>query len=318
MSDSESRQSFRCFGGTVTVIVGGGEAPGEAAALARSRLLEGHQRLSRFLEDSELSRLNRDPAEAVAATPLMRRFVAAAIEAGSRSGGLVDATLLGAVERAGYAHSLERTAGSIPLREALESAPMRRPAGPAPERAWRRLRIDDAKGTVSRPPGLGLDSGGIAKGLLADLVAAGLRTHPQFVVDCCGDLRIGGAAGATRTVQVEGPFGEGTIEELDITGGAVATSGIGRRAWRNRDGTIGHHLLDPASGLPAFTGLVQVTALAPTAQLAEVLAKTALLSGPEGAESKLPFGGVLVDDPGSVRRVEPRVRELGAVGVPVA
>ncbi len=318
MSESESRDSFGCFGGTATVIVGGGHDPGEAVALARSRLLEAHLRLSRFLEESELSRLNRNPAATLPATPLMRRFVAAAADAGQRSGGLVDATLLGPIERAGYSRSLEESAGSIPLREALRVAPARRPATPRAAHDWRRLGVDQVAGTVSRPPGLRLDSGGIAKGLLADLVAAGLRERPQYVVDCCGDLRLGGTAGAPRTVMVEGPFGEGTIEELQLAEGAVATSGIGRRAWRNPDGSVGHHLLDPGSGLPAFTGLVQVTALAPTARLAEVLAKTALLSGPERARTELPFGGVLVDDEGAVERLAARVELTAAVAEAVA
>ncbi len=318
MSGGEPGDSFRCFGGTATVIVGGGEDPEAAIALARSRLLDAHMRLSRFLPDSELTKLNCDPAPTVPASPLMRRLVAAAAEAGLRSGGLVDATLLGPIEEAGYCFSLEKATGSIPLREALAQAPGRHPATASSAGSWRRLHIDDAAGTVSRPPGLRLDSGGIAKGLLADLVAAGLRDYPQFVVDCCGDMRIGGAAGAPRNVRVDGPFGEGTICELEIASGGVATSGIGRRAWRNPDGSIGHHLLDPGSGRPAFTGLAQVTALAPTAKLAEVLAKTALLSGPGKAWAQLPFGGVIVDDEGVVERLPPRVARLGAVVEAVA
>ncbi len=318
MSGGESGDSFRCFGGTTTVIVGGGEDPEAAIALARSRLLEAHLRLSRFLPDSELSRLNRDPEPTVPASALMRRLVAAAAEAGLRSGGLVDATLLGPIEDAGYRFSLEQTAGSIPLREALAQAPGRRPATASTARSWRQVFVDDDAGTVSRPPGLRLDSGGIAKGLLADLIATRLRDFPQFVVDCCGDMRIGGVAGAPRIVRVDGPFGEGVICELEIAEGGVATSGIGRRAWRNRDGSIGHHLLDPGSGRPAFTGLVQVTAMAPTARLAEVLAKTALLSGPGKAWAQLRFGGVIVDDEGVVEQLPPRVARLGAVVEAVA
>src|SRR3954467_9260833 len=55
-----------------------------------------------------------------------------------------------------------------------------------------------------------------------------------------------------------------------------------------------HHLLAPATGRPAFTGLVQVTALAPTALEAEIRAKAALLSGPDRARDWLPDGGGLV------------------------
>ncbi len=70
------------------------------------------------------------------------------------------------------------------------------------------------------------------------------------------------------------------------------------------DGAPAHPLLDPATGAPAFTGIVQATAKAPTAFLAEVYSKLALLSGPEQAPSRLPYGGVLVLDDGRVEVVE--------------
>jgi thiamine biosynthesis lipoprotein len=75
------------------------------------------------------------------------------------------------------------------------------------------------------------------------------------------------------------------LAELTLTNGAAATSGVTRRGW---------HLLDPATGRPARTGIVQATALAPTALEAEVRAKAALLAGPLGARAHLPHGGLLV------------------------
>ena len=75
----------------------------------------------------------------------------------------------------------------------------------------------------------------------------------------------------------------GTGETLRVSDGAVATSGLDRRVWRRPDGSYAHHLLDPATGEPAWTGLIAATALAPTALEAEALAKAALLSGPERA-----------------------------------
>src|SRR5207244_1398374 len=60
------------------------------------------------------------------------------------------------------------------------------------------------------------------------------------------------------------------------------------------DGKPAHHLLDPLTGRPAFTGLVQVTALAPTAVEAEWRSKSALLCGPAGSREELPHGGLLV------------------------
>lgn len=87
----------------------------------------------------------------------------------------------------------------------------------------------------------------------------------------------------------------------------MATSGIGRRSWLDAAGRPAHHLLDPATGRPAFTGVVQATALAPTAAEAEARAKAALLSGPEGASAWLPHGGLVVLDDGTHHVVEPRL-----------
>jgi thiamine biosynthesis lipoprotein len=158
---------------------------------------------------------------------------------------------------------------------------------------------------VTRPPGLRLDPGGIAKGLMADLVGESLAEFGSFAVDCCGDVRVGGAAGREQRILVDDPDGGEPLHELRIADGAVATSGITRRAWTGTDGRAAHQIIDPSTGRPAFTGVIQATAVAPTGLLAETLAKTALLVGPERAESQLPFGGVIVEEGGAVRIIEP-------------
>ena len=75
----------------------------------------------------------------------------------------------------------------------------------------------------------------------------------------------------------------GTAHTLRVTDAAVATSGIDRRVWQRPDGSYAHHLLDPGTGEPAWTGVISATAIAATALEAEALAKAALLSGPRGA-----------------------------------
>jgi thiamine biosynthesis lipoprotein len=301
---AEAHLSFECFGGTAAVhVLADGDAGEELAAAARRRLLDAHRRLSRFDPRSELSRLNADPRTTVPASPLLRRLATAVVLAGSRSGGLVDATLLGAIERAGYRESLAlgRGAGAgalggppVPREPPIPPSPEDvepRPARPHPAAHWRQIRVDETAATITRPPCVGIDSGGLAKGLLADLVAATLTAARSYAVDCCGDLRLGGEHG--RRVLVEDPFGGAPLHELVVGSGGVATSGIARRSWDGPEGPA-HHLLDPASGRPAHTGIVQATAVAPTALLAEVYAKAALLSGPERAAEWLPHGGVTV------------------------
>jgi thiamine biosynthesis lipoprotein len=279
-------------------VIGDGAAgtAEEAVAWARTQLERWHREFTRFEPDSALSQLNGDPRHAVAVSPQMAQFADLARRAAELTHGLVDATLLREIEGAGYTTDL---AEPVELRDALSKAPPRAPAAPNPDSRWRLLRVDRAESIVIRPPGVRLDSGGLAKGLFCDLLAQTLGTHEAFAVDCAGDLRIGGRANAERAIQVASPFGPEILHTFTETDGAAATSGIGRRSWMDAQGRPCHHLLDPSTGRPAFTGIVQVTALAPRAALAEVCAKAAILSGPERARHWLPEGGVIVYDDGS-------------------
>ncbi|HTW42516.1 MAG TPA: FAD:protein FMN transferase [Solirubrobacteraceae bacterium] len=305
MSGLEASEEFECFGARCLALVTGSGRAGsayEAAALSRDTLLAWHTRFSRFLRGSELSRLNADARRTVPVRPLMAHFARAVRDAGTLTRGLVDATLVREIELAGYREDLR---GSLALADALALAPPRRPAAASAARRWRAIDVDLDARTVTRPPGVRLDSGGLAKGLFADTLGATLATHASFAVNCAGDLLLGGTAGTSRQVKVESPFDGHTLHTFELAAGGVATSGIGRRSWLDADGAPAHHLLDPASGRPAFTGVVQVTALGPTALAAEIKAKAALLSGPERAPQWLAQGGVIVFDDGSQRVLEP-------------
>ena len=322
---SEHDLQFDAMGSHVRLLIGepgpGMDPAAEAAERARRFVAEFDARLSRFKPDSELSALNADPRERVPASPLLRAAIKAGLAAAERSGGLVDPTLIDEIESAGYVGSRAGIAGE-PLADALAEAPERRPAAPHPAARWRRFQVDDEAGTVSRPAGVRFDTGGAGKGLAADLLAARLRGYPRFIVDCGGDIRIGGPGALLRPYEVfvEHPLTGERAHVLRLGAGAVATSGLNVRVWRGSDGRYAHHLLDPASGEPAWTGLVGATALGGTAVEAETLSKAALLSGPErGREVLAERGGLLVHDDGRVEpagplSVKPRVRLPASAG----
>src|SRR5207244_12994500 len=171
---------------------------------------------------------------------------------------------------------------------------------------WTAVHVDAMANTISRPPGLRLDSGGVAKGLFADVIAERLAGFEAFAVDCSGDLRVGGTGRVARRVDVASPFDGSIVHAFELPRAGIATSGISRRSWLDDNARPAHHLLDPSTGLPAFTGVVQATAVAPTALEAELRAKCAVLSGPEAAPDCLAYGGLVIHDDGSQQLVPTR------------
>ena len=303
-SQAEHERRFELFGSEVRLLLGAPAdacgPPPELTAIGIEAFLRAlERRLTRFDPDSELSRLNGDPRATVPVSAALARAVAAAIAAASETDGLVDPVVLDALEANGYERSRAgRRAG--PLVEALSWAPERAPARAAPGQSWRAVHVESDPPAIARPPGMRLDLGGSGKGLAADLAAERLTGYESFVVDAGGDVRLGGQNPPARTIEVGSPFEQEACHSFELATGAVATSGLRTRVWRDGDG-FAHHLIDPASGRPAWTGVVQATAVAPTAASAETYAKAALLLGPVGGRELLEAGGgVLVLDDGDV------------------
>jgi thiamine biosynthesis lipoprotein len=295
MPATEHEHRFRAFATDVRVLV---NAPTPLDALRVHALFQRlHRALTRFDAGSELSAVNARAGEEVAASAVLLRAVEAALWAARTSGGLVDPTILDALEHAGYARSRDRESPAA-LADAIAAAPARRPAAPRPSSRWREITLDRSRQAIRLPAGVRLDFGGSAKGLAVDLAADLLAGHRGYAVDAGGDIRIGGTHPAPRTVHIQHPLHDEIAHRFTVTTGAVATSGLQTRLWATEHG-FAHHLIDPVSGTPAWTGVVQASALAPTALEAETLAKIALLRGPRAGRDVLArHGGALILDDG--------------------
>lgn len=309
---AELDYTFHAMGSDVRLLIGppllpSAPQPLESADREREFVLGFGRRLSRFIPDSELAALNHDPRHTVPASRLLRAAVNAGLWAAERSGGLVEPTLVQAIEQAGYARSLDRAVPAS-LADALAAAPRRRPARPNARSRWREIAVDDAAGQVARPPGVMVDTGGTGKGLCADIVARHLGAYTRCAVDCGGDIAVAGVGAQLEPyeIEVEHPLTGLAIGSIRVGRGGVATSGLNVRIWRRPDGRFAHHLLDPSTGQSAWTGVIGATALGGTALEAETLSKMALLLGPRGARRVLAEqGGVIVRDGGEVETIGP-------------
>lgn len=231
--------------------------------LSQARLLQGEfwvrrlsARLTRFSPDSELTSLNASEGRWVGVSPEMEELLHAAIRAFDLSAGLVNAAVLPSMVAIGYARPLAEGNTAIAL-EGVRLLP------PLPDVLVVR------RGAARLEPGSGIDLGGIAKGWMADRLRQWLG--PNAIANLGGDLSAGGG----------GPNGDGW--PVGLAGATVmledhgaATSSTRRRRWREL-----HHLIDPRTGLPAQTGLDEVSVVARDGFEGEVVAKTALLLGPD-------------------------------------
>ncbi len=305
-------EQFDAMGARIRIVIEepgepGLAAPHEAGRVARDFIRDFDRRLSRFKPDSELAAMNRDPGTEIPASGLLRTAVKAGLWAARQSGGLVDPTLVDEIEAAGYRESRAGMSG-VPAPEALADAPDRQSAAPGGSRRWEGFRIDDRREVIHRPRGLKFDTGGTGKGLAADLVAESLEGYSRYLISCGGDIRVGGreAGRLPYDVSVEHPVSGRRPHLFRLGTGGVATSGINVRAWRTAEGQVAHHLLDPSTGEPCWSGLVGATALGRTALEAETLAKAALLSGPDGGRRILSqHGGLIVHESNRVELVGP-------------
>jgi FAD:protein FMN transferase len=239
--------------------------------------------LSRFLPDSELSRLNRE--RSIQASEDLAELVELALDARERTGGRFDPTLHDALVAAGYDRTFARLGTAGPASR-VEPA-----GGGEVAVSGRRIELG---------PGASLDLGGIAKGFAADRCARRLGAHGPALVNAGGDLAVSGPrADGPWPVAVDMPNGSLT---LAIEAGGLATSGRDRRRWL-RDGEERHHLIDPVTLRPASGGPLAVTVAAPSATAAEVSATALFLAG-RRAESEAQRTGipaVIVEDDGSAR-----------------
>jgi len=261
------RFEFSAMGTGVTVLLA--DADQHLIARVEGLFRSWEERLSRFREGSELSWLNAQAGERLTVSRLLFEVVVAAVAAAQATEGLFDPTMLHQIHGLGY----DRTFSAIG--SAARAGRYRQ----TPGGAWREVRLDPRRRTVQLPEGIGLDLGGIAKGMAVDAALASLGAAGAgcAAVDAGGDLAVIGLPDgyASWPIEIE------TNREpcvVSLAAGALATSSVGRRRWR-QGGVERHHLLDPTTGLPVENEVWSASAGGGTCQEAEVHAKAALLLG---------------------------------------
>ena len=250
---------------------------------------------SRFESQSDISRLNAAEGKPVLVSDETCLLIRLMIEANTKTNGLYDPTILPLLIDIGY---VESKTGSGKKSELPASA--RWPGN------LREIEIDH--GIVKLPIGTTLDSGGIGKGLSADLLIQHLMEQGAqgVLVSASGDVVSRGDSidGKSWKIGVEDPFNPGSeFEKVQINDGAVATSS----SMKNTFGVDSHHLISTLTGNSAESTVATTTVIAKTGATSEVLTKIAFNHEPVKAAElieSLHGSALIVEKNGEITRSE--------------
>ncbi len=248
------------------------ESPQEAERLLKLAAEEAWRieaKFSRYREDNIVHRINAGDGKPIEVDEETAALLDFADQCFELSEGLFDIT-------SGVLREVWHFDGSdkIPSEAAV--------AAVLPRVGWQRLTW--ARPMLTLPAGMQIDFGGIGKEYAVDRVVGLLRGHSpaSILVNFGGDLAVTRAREDNRPwlIGVDDPenTGKGACNTLQLTQGALATSGDARR-YLLHEGVRYGHVLDPRTGWPVQGAPRSVTVAAATCTEAGMLATFALLQG---------------------------------------
>ena len=251
------------------------------------------QHLSKTVETSHISRINAAGGAAVEVSSEAIEIIEKGIYYGDLSGGAFDITIGKATDLWDFHDNPEtgHEGGQIPSQEALNEA--------VSHVNYKNVQVDGNRVKLTDSD-TEINLGGIAKGYIADKVAAYLKSLgvTSAVVDLGGNIVVVGAkskelicSDGTDSEQTT-PFNIGIADPTSRTGNllgllpcsdkTVVTSGTYERYFE-QDGVKYHHILDPKTGMPVDTDVLSVTIISDRGNSADCdgLSTTCLALGVE-------------------------------------
>lgn len=292
------RETKLLMGTVVEIAVVGqsGERSRDAIREALEEIARVDELVSTFKQGSVVSRLNREGAIGkVSVGKEVFFLIRAAAAISEASGGAFDITVGPIVKLWGF-----ESGGARPSEVILGKV--------LPLVGYRNLNYDENSYAVGfKTSGMQIDLGAMAAGWAADLAIEKLKARgiTAAIVDAGGELRVIGSkpGGIPWRIGVQDPRSPGELlMTFDLGDTAVATSGDYERFFMD-GGVRYHHILDPATGMPA-RGCRSVTVLAPTAAEADACSTAAFVLGPERGiaflRSRPGVRGFIVDEDGDL------------------
>lgn len=247
---------------------------GEESLLSKAqmRVSELESKLSVTDENSEICALNH--AGSAVLSDDTAQVLARSLELCRRTGGALDLSIYPVVRAWGFTTGEYGVPKEEVLRELLTYVD------------YTQIDFDETAGQVSLAPGMEIDLGSVAKGYTGDQLMSLLENAgvTSALVNLGGNVQALGAKpdDSPWRIAVQDPFGEGCIGVLEVNNQAVITSGGYERCFEE-DGQTYWHIIDPATGSPARSGLASVTIVGECGLLCDGLSTALFVMGYEDA-----------------------------------
>lgn len=242
-----------------------------------SLISDYEEMLSRTVEGSDIWNINHGQGQPVTVSQETAALIKMALEYSELSGDAFDITL------APYSilWDFQNNPGNVPSAEEIAEA--------GKHTGLSNLHVDGTSVTLDDPEGA-IDLGGIAKGYIADRVKDLLLSEgvDSALINLGGNVLAVGSKtdGSDWKIGIRKPFADASDLSaiVPVKDQSVVTSGTYERYFE-ADGTIYHHILDPATGYPIQNGLQSVTILSDSSADGDALSTTCFVMGlTEGME----------------------------------
>lgn len=278
----------------LTVYGQGSDVSGQQALeQLQERIYDLEQKLSVTREGSDIHNLNENCGQPTQVDRDTAALLERTLELCEQTGGALDLTAYPAVRAWGFTTGDYR----VPTQEELAQLVQRID--------YTQVSLEGE--CVTLPQDVLVDLGAVAKGYTGDVLAAHLR---ELGIDSAC-LSLGGNVHTVGTnpegkpwrVGIQDPDTGAALAVVEVTDKAVITSGSYQRYFEE-DGRRYWHIIDPATGAPARSGLVSVTVIGSEGTLCDGFSTALFVMGlDEGAQlwrSRRDFEAVWIDDGGEI------------------
>lgn len=251
-----------------------GENAGSALDAAEREVRRLESLFSVTDPDSELYALNHSGGLAVAVSGDMAQLLAFSLEMAEETDGRFDPTIYPLLTAWGFTTQEYRVPGQSEIDQLLTLTGY--------------ALIEQTEKNVEIPEGTQLDFGAVAKGYTGDRLAALMKEEygiSSALLNLGGNVQAIGRRpdGTPWRIGIRDPYGEDMLGVLEVEDAAVITSGGYERFFTGEEGKTYWHIIDPATGHPADSGLISVTVTGKEGAMCDALSTALFVMGVDGA-----------------------------------